>query len=188
MKEARLDNELQRIYIRFPFLWQEHNYRIRYFTKDYGMHQAGFIIGLENDVCKLVFKKETDSPAEPITEYIGKKTAFFKLDHSDYYLQDGWYPLTGLIFWLTGIKYQYGKDPEQDLENVSQYLQPHMDKILDLFKLPDEVDKKLKYYRNLYKENQITVEKIREERARLQALGQDSSLEAAITSLRGGKK
>jgi len=188
MKEARLDNELERIYKRFPFLWEEHNYRIRYFTKDYGMHQAGFIIGLENDVCKLVFKKETDSPAEPVTEYIGKKTAFFKLDHSDYYLQDGWYPLTGLIVWLTGIKYQYGKDPDQDLENVSQYLQPHMDKILDLFKLPDEVDKKLKYYRNLYKENQITVEKIREERARLQALGQDSSLEAAITSLRGGKK
>ena len=63
-----------------------------------------------------------------------------------------------------------------------------MDKILDLFKLPDEVDKKLKYYRNLYKENQISVVQIQEERSRLQALGQDSSLEAAITSLRGGKK
>lgn len=63
-----------------------------------------------------------------------------------------------------------------------------MNKVLDLFKFPDEFDKKLQYYRNLYRENQITVEKIREERARLHALGQDSSLEAAIASLRGGKK
>jgi hypothetical protein len=188
MEEASLDNELERIYKKFPFLWEGHHYHVKYLTRDYGMHQTGFIIGLENDVCKLVFKKETNSPAEPVTEYIGEKTASFKLDHSDYYLQDGWYPLTGLIVWLTGIKYQYDKNVDQDLENVSQYLQPQMDKVLDLFKLPDEVDTKLKYYRNLYKENQITVEQIREERARLQALGQDSSLEAAITSLRGGKK
>ena len=63
-----------------------------------------------------------------------------------------------------------------------------MDKLLDLFKYTDEFDKKLEYYRNLNKENQFTVDKIREERARLQALGLDSSLEAAIANLRGGKK
>ena len=63
-----------------------------------------------------------------------------------------------------------------------------MDKVIDLFRFPNEFDSKLEYYRNLHKENQITVEKIREERARLHALGQDSSLEVAIASLRGGKK
>ena len=77
---------------------------------------------------------------------------------------------------------------DQDLENVSQYLRLHIEKVLDLFKLPKEFDRKLEYYKNLYKENQISVEKIRAERARLQALGQDWSLEAAITSLHGGKR
>ena len=74
------------------------------------------------------------------------------------------------------------------MENLSQYLKLQMDKVLDLFKFPDEFDRKLEHYRNLYKEDQITVKKIREERARLQAFGQDSSLEAAIVGLRGGEK
>jgi len=71
---------------------------------------------------------------------------------------------------------------------MSQYLKLHIDKLINLFKYPEEFDRKLEYHRNLHKGNQITVEKIREERARLQALGQDSSLEAAIANLRGGKK
>ena len=46
----------------------------------------------------------------------------------------------------------------------------------------------IRNFLNFHMGNQITVQEIREERARLQALGQDSSLEAAIASLRGGKK
>jgi hypothetical protein len=46
----------------------------------------------------------------------------------------------------------------------------------------------LERLRNQNKENRIAVDMIRKERARLQALGQDSSLEAAIASLRGGKR
>jgi hypothetical protein len=152
------------------------------------MYSKGFIIGLENDSCRLVFAKETNSPSQSIAEYIGRTSASFKLNNSDYSLQDGWYPLTGFILWLTGIEYEYDKIVDQDLENVSQYLKPHMDKLLDLFKSPEDFDKKSEYYRNLNKENQITVEKIRAERARLQALGQDSSLEAAINNLRRGQK
>jgi hypothetical protein len=48
---------------------------------------------------------------------------------------------------------------DQDLKNVSQYLKLHIEKVLDLFRFPDEFDGKLAYYRNLYKENQITVGK-----------------------------
>lgn len=188
MEEARLDNELKRIQERFSFLWGSYSFHLAFLTRDYGMYYRGFIIGLENNICKLVFTKETNSSTEPIAEYVGKKAASFKLDHSDYSLQDGWYSLTGLIFWLTGIEYEYNQNVDQDLENVSQYLKLHMEKVLDLFKVPDEFDRKLEYYRSLYKENQITVDKIREERARLQALGQDSSFEAAIASLRRGKK
>jgi hypothetical protein len=77
---------------------------------------------------------------------------------------------------------------DRDLENLSEYLKLHMDKVLDLFRFPDEIDQRLDYYRNLYKQDQITVEKIREERVRLGALGRDSSLEAAIASLRGGRR
>lgn len=96
--------------------------------------------------------------------------------------------MTGLIYWLSGVECERDKNVDQDLEKLSEYLSLHMDKVVDLFKFPDDFDKKLEYYRNLNKENQITVEKIREERTRLQTLGLDSSLEAAINSLRGGRK
>ena len=188
MKEARLDNELERIYKKLPFLWKDYDFHVRYLTRDYGVPYRGFIIGLENDICKLVFEKESNSPVEPIRDYVGTKSALFTPPGHSYFAEYGWYSLTGLICWLSGVQHEYDKDAEKDLENLSQYLKLQMDKVLDLFKFPDEFDRKLEYYRNLYKEDQVTVEKVREERARLQALGQDSSLEAAIAGLRGGEK
>ena len=86
------------------------------------------------------------------------------------------------------MEYETIKNADQDLENVSQYLKLHIDKLLDLFGHPNEFDGRLEYYRKLYKDKQITVDQIKAERARLQALGQDWSVEAAIASLRGGKK
>ena len=188
MNEARLDNELARLYKNFPFLWESYNFHVKYFTRDYGMYYKGFIIGLENDICKLVFEKETNTSVEPITEYVGKKHSSFAPPDYSYFAKDGWYTLPGLIYWLSGIECERDNNVDRDLENVSQYLKLHIDKLLNLFKSPDDFDKKLEYYRNLHKENQITVEQIREERARLKALGQDWSLEAAIASLRGGEK
>lgn len=188
MEEHRLDNEIKRIQKNFLFLWKDYGFHIAFFTRDYGMYYKGFIIGLENNICKLVFTKETNSINEPIAEYIGGLGASFKLNHSDFSLQDGWYALTGLTFWTTGIEYEFSKNVDEDLQNVSKYLELHMDRLLDLFKEPSEFDKKLDHFRNLNKENQITVEKIKAERARLHALGKDSSLEAAIASLRGGKQ
>jgi hypothetical protein len=188
MEENRLDNELERIYKKLPFLWENYNFQVKYFTRDYGMYNRGFIIGLENDVCKLVFEKETDSSFESITEYIGTKHSQFATPNYSYFPKYGWYTLTGLIYWLSGVECERDQNTDQDLDNVSQYLKLHMDKVLDLFKSSDDFDKKLEYYRNLHKDDQISVEKIRAERARLQALGQDWSLEAAIASLRGGKK
>lgn len=152
------------------------------------MYNRGFFIGLENDVCKLVFEKETNSPVDPIIKRVGTKSALFTPPQESYFASYGWYPLCGLIYWLSGVQYESVKDTDKDLENISGYLKLHMDKVLELFKFPEEFDSKLEYYRNLHKEDQITVEKIREERARLKALGQDWSLEAAIASLRGGKK
>jgi hypothetical protein len=187
MEEARLDNELERIYKRFTFLWEDYNFHVKYFTRSYGIYYTGFIIGLENEICKLVFEKETGSRVDLIRDHVGKKTALFNPPSYSYFAEDGWYSSTGLIYWLSGVEYEYEKDVDKDLNNLSQYLKLHIDKVLDLFKQPDEFDSKLEYYRNLYKDKQITVHQIRAERARLQALGQDWSVEAAITSLRGGK-
>ena len=187
MEEPRLDSELERLYKNFSFLWESHGFHVKCFTRDYGMYSKGFIIGLENDVCKLVFEKETNSQREPIKDYVGMKSALFIPPGYSYFAEDGWYSLTGLLFWLSGVQYEHNKNVDQDLENVTQYLKIYIDKLLDLFKYPNEFDRKLEHLRNQHKANQITVERIREERARLQALGQDSSLEAAIRSLRGGK-
>jgi hypothetical protein len=188
MVENRLDNELERLYEKLPFLWEDYNFHIKYFTRDYGMYDRGFLIGLVNNVCNLVFEKETNSQNEPIRSYVGKKSAWFAPPNYSHFAEYGWYPLPGLIYWLSGVECEHDRNVDQDLENVSQYLKLHMEKVLDLFKSPREFDEKLEYYRNLHKDNQITFSKIRAERARLQALGQDWSLEAAITSLRGDKK
>lgn len=188
MKESRLDNELERIYKTFPFLWKNHRFNVTYLTRDYGMYYRGFIIGLGNDVCNLVFKQEANSPVESVTINIGRKRSSFTPPNFSFYAKDGWYPICGLIYWLSGIECERDNNVDQDLENISEYLRLHMDKALDLFKFPDDLERKLEYYRNLYREKQITAEKIREERARLQALGLNASLEAAITNLRRGKK
>lgn len=188
MAENRLDIELERLHNALPFLWEDYGFHIRYVTRDYGIYYRGFVIGLENDLCKLVFEKESNSRVEPIKDHVGTKYASFTPPNNSYFAEYDWYSLTGLIYWLTGVEYESNKNADQDLENVSQYLKLYIDKLLDLFSVPAEFDKKLEYYRNLHKQNQITVEKIREERARLHALGQDSSLEAAIANLRGGRK
>jgi hypothetical protein len=188
MEENRLDKEIERIHAKFPFLWKDYSFHVKYFTRDYGMYSKGFIIGLENDLCRLVFEKETASSNEPITEFIGKKHSPFLPPSYSYFVKDGWYTLTGLIYWITGVECEDGNDVDEDLGYVSQYLQLYIGELLDLFRYPAEFDKKLEYYRNTYRDRQITVEKIREERARLQGLGLDYSLEEAIKSLRGGKK
>lgn len=188
MKEAKLDNELEKIYKKFHFLWNSYEFHVMYFTRDYGMYYHGFIIGLGNDTFKLVFERETNSPAESIAINIGTKRSPFAPLNFSYLAKDGWYPLTGLIYWLSGVECERDKNVDRDLENISQYLRFYIDKVLDLFNSPTEFNRKLEYYQSLYKENQITIEKIREERARLQALGLDSSLEAAIVSLRGGRE
>ena len=187
MEETRLDNEIERLYKQFTFLWQNNHFHLAYLTRDYGVYYQGFIIGLENDVCKIIFEKETNSPVESIALNIGKKLSPFAPPNYLYFVRDGWHPLPGLIYWLSGVECERYDNVDQDLESVSQYLKLNIDKLLDLFKSPDEFDRKIEYYRNLYKEKQITVEKLRAERARLYALGQDSSVEAAIASLRGGK-
>jgi hypothetical protein len=77
---------------------------------------------------------------------------------------------------------------DKDLENLREYLKLYMGILLEMFTPPDQFDGKLERLRNQNKENRIAVDMIRKERARLQAMGQDSSLEAAITSLRGGNR
>ena len=186
MKEPSLDNELRRILTKFPYLRETYGFHLAFLTRDYGRYGKGFIVGLENEICKIVFTKESNSPVEPLSEYLGEKSALFNLNQIDYSLQDGWYPLTGLIFWLSGVEYKYPKDVDKDLEGISQYLKLYIDMVHELFRHPEEIETKLDYYRKLHKNNQINVDKIREERARLQALGQDLSLEAAIKNLQEG--
>lgn len=188
MEEARLDRELEHIHKVFPYLWKPYGFHVAYFSRDYGMYYHGFIIGLENDVCKILFEKETNSPVEPIALNVGKKTAPFAPPSYSYLAKDGWYSLTGLIYWLADVKCQRDNNAEQDLKNVGQYLELHIDKLLELFKPPEEFDYKFQYYKNLHQDEQITLEKLRAERARLLALGVDSSLEAAFANLSGGKK
>lgn len=188
MDNPRLDSEIKRLFKNLPYLWDTYNYHLAFFTRDFGIYgRRGFVIGLENDICRLVIWKETNSQVEPIAIHIGKKTASFSSMVHSTSITEEWYSLTGLIYWLSGVEFEYQKDVDKDFEGVSQYLKLYVNKVLDFFRIPEEIDSKLEYYRNLYKDNQITVDKIRDEPARLHALGQDPTLEACITSLQEGK-
>jgi hypothetical protein len=183
--EERLDTELKRLRSKLPFLWQDRGFRVAYSTRDHGLEGKGFIIGLENEFCKLLFAKQSDSQTEAIRDYVGFNTARFDPPGRSYSAPHGWYPLSGLITWLTGVDYDYVKDVDRDLENLSEFLRLYVDLILDVFSDPAQLHQKLQHHQNAHKARPITIQMLKEERARLQAGGQDSSLKAAITNLRG---
>jgi hypothetical protein len=72
MSDIKLDLELEKIHRKFSFLWEQYKFHVSFLTRDYGIYNRGFLIGLENNLCKMVFEKETGSPVESITLYIGK--------------------------------------------------------------------------------------------------------------------
>ncbi len=188
MDNLTLDNQLERLHRNFLFLWNEYGFKVTYLTSSYDTYGHGFILGLENDVCKLAFEKDPDPREYLIQDYIGKKSSPFAPPNQSYYVKNGWYHVSGLIFWLTGIQYGGHQDVDLDLDNTSQYMHLHMESLLGLYRTPKSFEEKLEYYRNLHKGGLITVDKVKEERARLQALGQDSSLKAALASLHKGEK
>ena len=183
-----LDTELGKIYKRFLFLWESYGFHVSYCTRDYGIYNRGFVIGLENEVCKMIFEKETTSPVEPVRIHVGKEHSPFAPPSYCYLVSDGWYSLVGLIHLLSGVKRGRFKNADHDLENVSRYVEPRMDMVIDLFRYPDQLDSKVQYYRSLHKDQEITLDKLRAERARLHALEVDSSLQAAMDSLSGGSQ
>jgi hypothetical protein len=186
--ERRLDMELARLHDKLPFLWQDYGFHVAYVTRDHGPQGQGFILGLENEHCRLVFARQGIAQTETIRDYVGIKTARFDPPGRSYSAPHGWYPLSGLITWLTGVDYDYVKDVDQDLGNLSEYLRLDLDLILDVFGDPDQFHHRLQHHQNAHKARPITIPMLREERARLQAAGQDSSLEAAIANLRGGQR
>src|SRR5215212_1819109 len=97
MQENRLNNELERFYKKFTFLWVDYGFHVKYFTRDYRMYYRGFLIGPGNNVCNLVFEKETNSQNEPIRNYVGKRSAWFAPPNYSYFAEYDWYSLSGLI-------------------------------------------------------------------------------------------
>lgn len=188
MSEVRLGNELERIHKEFLFLWKDYDFHIKYFTRDHSMHDRGFMIGLGNNVCKLVLKKKTHASDELFTCYVGTRSAWFTPPNDSYSASYHWYALAELSQWLSSDQHDVNNSADKGLEDLSHYLKSHMDRLLALMQDPKEVERKLGCQRNPRNENEITVEKIRVEQRRLQSLGQDSSHQAALANLRGGKK
>ena len=91
MSETKLDNELERIYKKLPFLWEDYSFHVKYLTRDYGMYYRGFIIGLENNECKLVFEKELSSTTQPIIKHVGTRSASFTPPDYSYFAEYGWH-------------------------------------------------------------------------------------------------
>lgn len=185
-QDIRLDIELERIFKQMDFLWEPHGCHLAYFTRSYGMYHRGFLIGLKHEACKFLFEHETGSRRDTITCYVGKKDALFRPPGDNLSASTGWYSVSDIVYWISGVEREYVKDIDQDLEFLGSYVKNFINEVFDLFRDSAHFDHRLDDYRTRFKGRQITVGQIRAERARLQSLGQDSSLETAILNLRKG--
>lgn len=186
LQDIRLDIELERIFKYMGFLWETNGCHLTYFTRSYGVYHRGFLIGLEHQACKFLFEHETSSRRDTIKCNVGKKDSLFRPPDDELSASTGWYSLSDIVYWISGLEREYAKDIDQDLEYLGLYVQNFINDVFDLFRDSGQFDSRLDNYRKRFRGMQISVEQLRAERARLQSLGQDYSIESAIASLRKG--
>jgi hypothetical protein len=157
----------------FSFLWEEFGFGLTELKPRADHLNHGYEACVENESCKLVFMSEGAWLDEI---YIRTK--------EPPYFGRGLKRLTRL---LTGRKpksfYLVKAEVHEIFDSIAEYIQPTLHEMLELAKTPTLFDERLKELEAAARSNQITVEMIRAERARLHALGLDSSLGAAMANL-----
>jgi hypothetical protein len=158
----------------FSFLWDDFGFRLAELKPRDGYRNSGYEVFLENEYCKLLFMSEGG-----ILEEI-----YVRTKQSPYFGR-GLERLTSL---LTGkeLKSFYLTRTAEDeyFQSIASYIRSVLPEIMDMVKTPAIFKETIETLEATRKSEPITIEAIRAERARLDALGLDSSLGAAIENLR----
>ncbi|HKZ39869.1 MAG TPA: hypothetical protein VJ044_02850 [Candidatus Hodarchaeales archaeon] len=157
----------------FSFLWEEYGFKFVGLMPTSGYHDYGYFAELENDWCKLAFQSESGYLEDICIVPKGVSSAGEFVSR--------WALLS------TGVERKRLQVPytaENVLNNFDEFARPYLLEMLELAKTPELFEKRLKELEDAARSNPITTEMIRAERARLHALGLDSSLSAAVANLR----
>ena len=162
--------------IHLAYLFDEYDCKMSYLTTDFGDRLTGIALELSSPKLNYGFRLYRLHSYTSIGIEIAAK---------EKYSGWKWEPLHHVVYILSGKRQKHIPDnPAKDLEQQGKYIKPYLDEINNLFTEPmyfeEWVHTQSEIVRHL-----VTVEKVRKERARLEALGLDSSMDAAIKNLRG---
>ena len=157
----------------FSFLWDEFGFNLSELKPRDGYRNNGYEIQFENEWCKLVFMSEGGALDE----------IYMRTKNLPYFGR-GLKHMTGLLTDRepkSFIRVREGDD--EFFSSIAEYVQPTLLEILELAKTPGAFKEMIEAVEATNKSEPITMEMIRAERARLHALGLDSSLGAAMENL-----
>jgi len=153
----------------FSFLWDGYDFKFVGLMPKSGSRDHGYSAELENDRCKLVFQFKSD-------------------DLEDIYVAPKGAPSVGELVshWALLSARDIRRrtrfpTAESVLDSFAEFARPYLLEMLELAKTPGLFEEKLKELEEA--SNLITIEMIRAERARLHALGLDSSLSTAMKNI-----
>jgi len=176
MKENVATETIGMVRMHLAYLFDEYDYKISYLTMDYGYHWFGISLELSSHKLNYHFKLSREDYSAPIRIDIAAK---------ERYSGWKWKYLPHVVYLLSGKRQKREPDnPAKDLEEQLHYIKPYLDEINTLFKEPMYFEEWV-HTKSETRNQMVTIEKVREERARLQALGLDSSIDAALKNLRG---
>ena len=176
MKNNVATETISMVRLYLSYLFDEYDSKISHLTTDFGDRLDGVLIELSSPKLNYYFKLYRHKSYTSIGIEIRSK---------EKYPDREWVPLSHVVYLLSGKREKHVPDnPAKDLEQQGKYIRPYLDEINNLFAAPMHFEEWVRTQSETVNQL-VTVEKVREERARLQALGLDSSVDAAIKNLRG---
>jgi len=164
-----IDDILISIRKSFSFLWDEYDFKLAGFMPKSEPLGHDYFVELENDRCKLVFQFIGDDVEDIyVAPKGGSSVRGFVCDWALMSAKD--------IRRRTQIP-----TAESVLNSFAEFARPYLLEMLEFARTPGLFEEKLKALEETSKI--VTIEMIRVERARLHALGLDSSLSAAMKNI-----
>ena len=161
----------------FSFLWDEYGFNLTELKPTEGYRFNGYEICFENEFSKIVCMSESGLLDEI---YIRTKQLP--------YFGRGLKYLTKLLTQKDYDKFHRARTTDEAFDHVAAYIQPIAPDVINLAQTPTLFKETIETLESLKKSEPITLDVIRAERERLDLLGLDSSLGAALENLqkRGG--
>lgn len=156
----------------FAFLWDDYGFKLVGLMPRSGYQDSGYFAQVENDWCLVAFQSESG--------YLDNISVVphGKISRGEFVRR--WARLSA---GEEKEPSQSSYTPENVFNSFAEFARPYLVEMVELAKDPSLFEQRLKELNQASRSNQITVEMIRAERARLHSLGLDSSLGTAMENL-----